>query len=130
MHKFLLGILLIFMVTANSFGGSARTYGDALAAAKSDGKHLMVVFTAEWCGPCRSYKGSTLSDKEVLQELEDNFHYYLMDTDEEKALAKKFRISSLPTTKIIDKNEKVVDTKVGIVSKRDMLKWLENNRQK
>ncbi len=114
-------ILGIVMATSAT---SYPNYGSALEASKKDGKPVVVAFTATWCGPCKSFKANTLADAGVKKELEDNFHFYLMDTDDEPGLAKKFGIGSIPNIKVIDSNENVKASggPMGIKSFLDFLK--------
>ncbi len=123
MFHFLLALTML--VSA----GNYPNYGSALEAAKQDGKPIVIVFTASWCGPCTSFKGSTLKDEAVLKELKDNFHFLLVDTDKSQALAKSFKVSSIPVTKIVSADEKELASQVGIQSKSGMIKWLEKYRK-
>lgn len=52
------------------------------------------VWTASWCGPCRSLKAFIATEP---AELDDNT-VVIRDFDEERAAARKLRVSSLPTT--------------------------------
>jgi len=118
------GLALLFsLITTFAMAKDYPNYGSALIASKADGKPVVVAFTASWCGPCRSMKANVFADAAVQKELADNFHFYLMDTDEEKGLARKFGISSLPTVKVIDANEKVLATG-SVMSKNQFLGWL------
>ena len=104
-------------------------YGSALAASKADGKPVVLAFTATWCAPCRQLKASTLSDAAVKKELEDNFHFYLVDTDDEKGLTKKFKVSALPTIKVVDSNERELDSKAGIQKPKEFIAWLAKHKK-
>ena len=124
-------IFTLLMAVGEVFSATSYlNYGSALAASQQDGKPMVVAFTASWCGPCSKMKSSTLSDTEVKKELEDNFHFYLMDVDEQKALSKKFGISSLPTLKVIDKTEKELDSQEGFQSKGEFLNWIRKYKKK
>ena len=52
------------------------------------------VWTASWCGPCRSLKAFIATEPEEL----DDKNVVDRDFDEERAEAKKLKVYSLPTT--------------------------------
>jgi thioredoxin 1 len=73
-------------------------------------KNYVVVFTAKWCGPCKIMKPR-------IKELgEAGYIVYFVDVDDSEQAARKFNVSSLPTTVVME-NGKELDRFVGIVSK-------------
>ena len=86
---------------------------------KSD-KTVLLDFWASWCGPCRMVAPI------VEQIAEENPEIVLgkVDVDEERELAIRFNIVSIPTLVII-RNGEVVQTAVGYRPKEDILKLLD-----
>ena len=86
-------------------------------AVNSD-KVVVVDFYADWCGPCKMLKP-------VLEELSNAGHaIYSVNVDDNKDLATKYHISSIPTV-LFFKNGKVVDEFVGLREEeeiQDMIK--------
>lgn len=56
---------------------------------------VMVMFTAQWCGPCRLM---ILILKEMDWQYKNKFKFYTVDIDDESSIAKPFHIRALPTT--------------------------------
>ena len=83
-------------------------------------KPVLIDFFATWCGPCRMV--SPLID-EIAEERSD-VKVCKVDVDAEPALARKFRVMSIPTL-IALKDGQIKETRVGyqdLQSLKDMLK--------
>ena len=81
----------------------------------------LVDFWATWCGPCRMQ--APVIDQ-LDEELGGNVKVCKVDVDAEPALARKFRVMSIPTL-IAMKDGQVKEMRVGyqdLESLKDMLK--------
>lgn len=87
----------------------------------SDGK-VLVDFYATWCGPCRML-GPVLED---VSNDRSEVKIVKIDIDENRELAKRYGIMSVPTLMIF-KNGQNVDTKNGFMPKELLEEWLEEN---
>ena len=81
---------------------------------------VLVDFWAEWCGPCKSL-GPIL--EEISNDLEGKLKVAKVNLDENQDLAMKYSIRSIPTLLLFKKGE-LIDTKVGLLPKSDLVEWL------
>ena len=81
---------------------------------------VLVDFNAEWCPPCQALHP-------ILEELADEhkeFKIVAVDIDDQDALAEKYEVSSIPCL-IIFKGGEIKDRRVGLQSKKRLIKMLE-----
>ncbi|WP_413701028.1 thioredoxin TrxA [Psychromonas sp. KJ10-10] len=84
---------------------------------------VLVDFWAEWCGPCKMI-APILS--EVATEYEGKVTIGKLNIDENSATPPKFGIRGIPTL-LLFKDGKVVATKVGALSKSQLVEFLDAN---
>ncbi len=102
----------------------ALTYGNEKDFDTLTGKGLVLVdFFATWCGPCKML-GPVL---ESIAEDRSDVEIVKIDTDENEDLAQKFGVMSIPTL-ILMKDGKEVSKKVGLISKNDLVDWINEYR--
>lgn len=75
---------------------------------------VVVDFYADWCGPCKMM--SPVID-ELATEYEGKVKIGKVNTDENRAIASKYNIMSIPTI-IFIKDGEVVETTVGALPKQ------------
>jgi len=74
-------------------------------------------FTATWCGPCKSFKP-------VMNEVAgEGYSIQFVDIDQNKELASKYGVRSVPTT-VIEENGIEVDRFVGALPKHSVIQRL------
>jgi thiol:disulfide interchange protein DsbD len=74
---------------------------EALAKARKERKPVVVVFSAEWCIPCKKFARETLADDRVVRLL-DRCVFLKIDTDKEPELAKQFAVVGLPDIRFLN----------------------------
>lgn len=79
---------------------------------------MVLYFTAAWCGPCKMFKPTVQA---VSAETGISINY--IDVDQQKDLAQKYGISSVPTI-IVENNGSVVYRSSGVMSKPQLTQVL------
>jgi thioredoxin 1 len=104
-------------------GGKAMTITQAnFKTEVLDSKQpVLIDFWAEWCGPCRMVGPMV---EELAGDYAGKAKVGKIDVDHEQALAENFSVSSIPTLLVI-KGGKVVGSRVGVGSKADLAKMLD-----
>lgn len=82
---------------------------------------VLIDFWATWCGPCRMLAPVM---EEIAKEANGRFKVGKVNVDEEVELATAFQVSSIPMLAVI-KDEKVVNTAVGFMTKEKVLELLK-----
>lgn len=94
---------------------SSALLAKAQAAALADGRHLMVVFGAEWCPDCRKLHDN-LTSPEVRDYLDDHMDYVTIDVgdkDRNLDLADNFGVTvanGIPVAVFFDEHGEVIGT--------------------
>lgn len=102
---------------------SSQSFDDALAASRQQGRTLVVMFSAEWCGPCKAMENSTWRDPGVTTWVRDHAIALHVDVDQQRAIADRFNARSLPLL-IAFRNGEVVERSLGFKDAQQMQSWL------
>lgn len=84
---------------------------------------LVIDFNAVWCGPCQYFKPVF---HEVAAEYKGKARFISVDVDDNRELAMKFDVRSIPQITIVRPDGKVVST-VGSMDKAEFVKFLNEN---
>jgi thiol-disulfide isomerase/thioredoxin len=86
-----------------------------MAAAKADGKPLVVEFYTTWCEPCKIFDAMVLPDEKAQAALRDvTFVRYDAERGNGIEVAKKFKVNSYPTFLAVDDEGEVRKNLAGI----------------
>ena len=81
----------------------------------------LVDFWAEWCGPCKQI-GPAL---EEVSEEKNNLIILKLNIDDNPEIPQKYNVRGIPTLMIF-KNSKLIDTKIGSMTKSSLVDWIES----
>ena len=83
---------------------------------------VIVDFWAEWCGPCKML---TPILEELSDEMKNEINVVKVNLDENQDLAMKYSIRSIPTL-LLFKEGNLIDTKVGLLPKSEIVTWFKS----
>lgn len=77
-------------------------------------------FYAEWCGPCKMQTAiiKAAGDK-ITVPIED------VDIDNNLMMAQNFKVRSVPTLVLVDKDENEIKRNVGLLKESELIEWLK-----
>jgi len=84
---------------------------------------VLVDFWANWCGPCKMI---TPIIEELAKEYQNKMKIGKLDVDPNPKTATTYAVMSIPAL-IFFKNGKVMDQVVGVLSKADLKRKIEEN---
>jgi len=105
----------------------------AMKQSQETGKPIYILATADWCGPCKQFKASTLADEQVVSQLKaQTVPYYLdvttMDnlSDDERQLVNQLGVTSIPASFML-KDGAIAGKMVGGAGKDKFVAWVEQS---
>lgn len=107
------------------FEAGERSLQAALERAEAEDRVVFAVATADWCGPCQSYKKGALTDPRVAQWVGANAVPLYLDIDASPEDAEALAISGIPASFII-RDGRVVARQGGLMSADELVGWLES----
>ena len=100
----------------------ADSYSETLKLAKNNNKEVLIVFHADWCKPCQEL-GNVMSG--LKTKIKKKYVFYYSNIDNEKNLANKFGVSSIPRYFILDSDGKVLKSGSNYKTSSEFSKWAD-----
>jgi len=72
----------------------------------------ILYFTAEWCGPCKTFKPIV---QQVMSETSTNVQF--IDVDQDKTTTSTYQVTSVPTIMMVNDNGIIAYRQSGVISK-------------
>lgn len=105
---------------------SAPRLAEAIGESEESGRVVLAVATADWCGPCQSYKAGALINDRVEAWVAENAVPVYIDVDRNREEAERLGVRSIPATFLIEGGEVVAKVE-GSMSGRALVEWLERH---
>jgi thioredoxin 1 len=96
---------------------------EQLNEAINNDKATLVLFSADWCGPCKMLKPTLAKIEESLSEL---YNFVKVDISEVEETTKKFNIKNIPTC-VLTKAGKEIGRFTGVRSESQIKNFLEES---
>ena len=90
--------------------------------AKEENRPTLIVFSADWCGACKTAKYDIDNDP-TLSEAVKKYIVAIANYDVDKDLVEGYNITRIPTFVVIDKTN--ITKKVGYNGPKDLIKFLK-----
>lgn len=101
---------------------------DFIKTAKVKQKPYFIYFSAAWCGPCKILQNTTFIDSVLVDYSNLNALAFTIDIDQNKEVAKQFKIQGIPTIIFFNGSGKEVSRKTGHISVKEMKKRIEESK--
>src|SRR5262245_1119840 len=92
---------------------SDLSFDDALKAAQTGNKVVMIDFFTTWCGPCKLLDETTWKDQKVQQFLSEKTIALKIDAEKQVELAKRYNVRAYPTIVFVKPDGSLMDFIVG-----------------
>lgn len=117
-------VILFFLFSQLSNAAWLTSFEDAQKLSLATNKFMIVDFWATWCGPCKKMDNDSWGDEKVKLVLE-NYVQVKIDIDENRELANRYGINSIPNMFVMDGNGKVVYVFSGYHNASELKKELK-----
>ena len=124
-------LVVVIALAVAGVWGARRGSGPGAAYAAGPGKPVMLMFTADWCGPCQAMKATVLSHPAVLNRLERQCRFHTVDltvwTGPSAATAKHYRVEGIPTLMFVDGNGRELSRYHGPRDPQSFARWIDQH---
>jgi HEAT repeat protein/thiol-disulfide isomerase/thioredoxin len=127
----LMGVCLLVRSTQAASPTAKLTHHASISAATEaasvDQSLVLVLFGAEWCGPCKLLKQDTLSTEKFLKGA-GALRMVEIDIDADQKTANAYDVGPVPTLVLMTADGKIAARTIGYMDVTQMLQWLDEGR--
>lgn len=105
------------------------SFAAASSAAATDQSLVLLIFGAEWCGPCKLLKSQTLASPEFLRQPAP-LHVVEVDIDANAKMAGDFDVEAVPTLVLLTGDGKIIERQTGFLEAAELMAWLQTGRNR
>ena len=87
----------------------------------SGNKLALIQFSASWCNPCKIVRPIV---EKISNDMAEKIDCYYHDIESQPNEPTKYSVRGVPTI-LLFKNEKLLSTKVGATSEKDLLEFIK-----
>jgi thiol-disulfide isomerase/thioredoxin len=98
----------------------------AFAAAKKDGRIVMIDFFTTWCAPCKRLDKLTWPDKDVQEWVAKMAVAIKLDAEKEVEIAKRYHVESYPTILFLKNDGSEIDRIIAFKQPAEFLEEAKN----
>ncbi len=109
------------------FTSGASSLDAAIDRAEDTGKVVFAFATADWCGPCQTFKKGALADPRVAEWVEQNAEPVYIDVDASPSDAQRLGVRGIPASYVL-KDGEIVNATSGVQGAGAFLDWLEQSK--
>ena len=127
-------VVVLGLFVAAGFGAwhyNGRAARVAAADRAAGVKPALLMFTADWCGPCQAFKGSVLADDRVFYKLHDSCRFEKIDLTKWEGknadVANSFGVRSIPTLVLVNSKNQEIARYKGPHDPTAFARWLDEN---
>jgi thiol:disulfide interchange protein len=126
-----LGLVLLVGLMAAGVWGAWKFAGPDRASAAPGDRPVLLMFTADWCGPCQALKAGALSNPVVLDKMEKSCRLQIVDLTVWKGrsaeTAKQYGVRAIPTLILVDTTGREISRYQGPNDAQYFARWLDQN---
>lgn len=129
--QLLLLVAIFASVTANA--GEPRgknwhqSWKSAWQASQTQGRPILMFITMDGCYYCEKMRHETYANSQVVADLEHNFVLVSIDSTRYPKAMRKLNIHKFPTTMIVGRDARVIDSMSGYAGPEQLRSWLRSS---
>jgi protein disulfide-isomerase len=136
--KFRRHVFCLLAMTASSMAGAAEPeaktwhhdWRSARQASQEEGRPILLYVTSKCCFYCEKMRHETYANTDVVGDIYHNFVPVSIDSKRHPELVEHLRVRRFPTTFIVGRDNRVVDSISGYVGPEQMRSWLKTSAAK